>query len=103
MDRKKLVSVVIENFFHTLLESLKPFKTVDDRVNFMEMLIEYLKGVYNHEEAILAFNYEGNPFDSELFIRQNILLRYKEKAKPFVDNGLRYYFEKDNHLQNVSF
>ncbi len=103
MDRKKLVGVVIENFFRALLESLKPFKTIDDRVSFMETLIEYLNGVYNHEEPILAFNYEGNPFDAELFIRKNILLRYKEKAKPFVDKGLRYYFEKDDHLQTYLF
>jgi hypothetical protein len=103
MEREQLIGVVIKRFVHALLESLKPFKTSQNRVEFLETLIAYLNGVYNHEEPILAFNFEGNPFDAELFIRKNILLKYREKAKPFVDTGLRYYFEKDIHLQTYLF
>ena len=99
MEREKLKRFLWQNFLKALFESLKPFQTIEDKVNYLETLIEYLKGVYAHEDAAPEFNYEGNPFDSETFIRKNILIKYKEKAKPFVDHKLRYYFEKEDFLK----
>jgi hypothetical protein len=95
MEREKLIEALLQNFIKTLFETLKPFQTIEENVDYLETLIEYLTGVYSHEPAAPEFNYEGNPFDALTFIRKNILLKYKNKAKPFVDTKLRYYFEKD--------
>lgn len=103
MEREKLIATLFQNFAKALFETLKPFQTVEERVDYLETLIEYIKGIYSHEEAIPEFDIIGNPFDSESFIRKNILLKYKDKAKPFVDTKLRYYFEKDEGLKAYLF
>lgn len=90
---------VLKNFLRDLFESLKPFQNVEERVEFLEILIEYMTGAYNYEPPIPALGMEGIPFDGEGFIRKNILLKFKQKAKLFVDTGLRYYFEKSDDLK----
>jgi len=95
MEREKLIGTLLQNFLKALFETLKPFQTVEERVDYLETLIEYLSGVYSHEDAIPELDFIGNPFDSAGFYRTNILLKYKDKAKPLVDTKLLYYFEKD--------
>lgn len=99
MERDKIIETLLQNFLKVLLTSLKPFQTLEERVDYLETLINYLKGVYSHEDAIPEYDIPGNPFDGEAFIRQNILFKYRDKAKPFVDTGLRYYFEKEPGLK----
>jgi hypothetical protein len=103
MERNKLLNTVLQNFVKALFESLKPFKTEEEKVGFLEVLIEYLRGTYSYEPPIPAIGMEGVPFDSDDFIRKNILLKYKQRAKSFVDTGLRYYFEKDQDLKQHLF
>lgn len=103
MEREKLINLVLKNFLKDLFESLKPFQNVEERVEFLEILIEYMTGAYNYEPPIPALGMEGTPFDGEGFIRKNILLKFKQKAKPFVDTGLRYYLEKSDELKQHLF
>jgi hypothetical protein len=103
MEREKLLNTVLKAFLNSLFESLKPFQTIEEKADFLETLVEYLKGTYSYEPPIPAIGMEGNPFDSEEFIRKNILVKYKQRAKPFVDTGLRYYFEKDEDLKQHLF
>jgi hypothetical protein len=99
MEREQLIKTLLQNFLKTLSETLKPFQTLEERVDYLETLMEYLQGVYWHEDAIPELGIEGNPFDSGSFIRKKILLKYKDKAKPFVDTELRCYFEKVEGLK----
>ena len=103
MEREKLINLVLKNFLKDLFENLKPFQTVEERVDFLEVLIEYMKGAYSYEPPIPVLGMEGTPFDGEGFIRKNILLKFKQKAKAFVDTGLRYYFEKSDDLKQHLF
>lgn len=103
MEREKLINLALKNFLKDLFESLKPFQTLEERVDFLEILVEYMKGAYSYEPPIPALGMEGTPFDGEGFIRKNILLKFKQKSKAFVDTGLRYYFEKNDDLKQHLF
>ena len=52
MEREKLINLVLKNFLKDLFENLKPFQTVEERVDFLEVLAEYMKGAYNYEPPI---------------------------------------------------
>lgn len=103
MDREKLKELLLLSFLKSLFETLKPFLTVEEKVDYLETLITYLQGVYWHEEAIPQLGIEGNVFDSSTFIRKNVFLKYKDKAKPFVDTHLRFYLEKEPNLRSHLF
>lgn len=95
MQRNELFVLLIKNFYKDLVTCLKPFQNSQDRANFLETLLEYLNGVYNYELPNPEYNFEGYDFDSGGFIRKEILHKFREKAKPFLDTQLRLYFEKD--------
>lgn len=101
--REKLIKNLLNSFIKTLLESIKPFETVDDRASYLETLLEFARENYNEHDSIPDLDLPAHYFDSDGFIRKNILFRYREKAKPFEDLGLRYFFEKDESSQQKLF
>lgn len=101
-QREELLQTLIKNFISDLGTSAKPFGQ-EEAIQFIGILIEYLKGVFNHEPAAPEYNYDGNPFDEDEFIEINLLEPYREKMIPFVKTSLRYYFAKDEFNQSVLF
>lgn len=101
-DREKLISTVLGNFLNDLSASAKLLNH-EETIIFIGVLLEYLKGVYNHAAAAPEFNYEGNPFDEEEFIETNLLKPYRQKMNPFVKSGLKFYFAKDEYGKMVLF
>ncbi len=101
-DREKLIKTVLGNFLHDLSMSAKSLDH-EETINFINLLMEYLKGVYNHETAAPEFNYEGNPFDEETFIETHFLKPYRQKMASFVKIGLKFYFAKDEYGKTVLF
>jgi len=92
--RAELIKSLVDSFLSDLSASAKPLSQ-EEVINFIGVLTEYLKGVYNHEDAALEYNYEGNPFDEDEFIETYLLKPYRDKMVPFVKTPLRYYFAKD--------
>lgn len=103
MARDELIQSILKHFLKSLLESLKPFNEVSERVAYLESLIGLAKGNYSEHEPNEDFGIDGYEFDSEGFIRQHILLKFREKAKGFQDEQLQYYFERDAKLQSYLF
>lgn len=101
-EREKLIGILLKHFLNDLNLSAKPF-TQEEIINVIQVLTEYLKGVYNDEPSAPEYNYEGNPFDSEAFIEQNLLQLYREKMIPFVKTSLKYYFAKDDYTKTLLF
>lgn len=99
MERKKLLNDLLKHFFKAVIESLKPFQNPDEAVDYLETLIALQKGIISEREAVIDLDMPAITFDSDEFIRKNILLQFKSKAKPFVDGQLRYFFEKDPGMQ----
>lgn len=96
--REELTKKLIGNFLNDLSASSKTLNH-EETINFIGILIEYLKGVYNHEPAVPEFNYDGTPFDEDEFIETNLLKPYRDKMIPFVKTSLRYYFARDEFNQ----
>lgn len=94
MERKQLFVLLIQNFNKKLFESLNPFDTIEDKVDYLETLAVFLQG---------SSSFDGDSFNTNEFVRKNILLKYKHKAKPFLDLNLRFYFEKDETLRELLF
>ncbi len=101
-QREELLQTLTKNFISDLSTSAKPLAQ-EEAIKFMGILIEYLKGVFNHEPAAPEYNYDGNPFDEEEFIETHLLEPYREKMVPFVKTSLRYYFAKDEFTQSRLF
>lgn len=94
MERNHLLVLLIQNFNKKLFESLKPFNNIEEKVEYLETLEILLQNTANSE---------GDPFNTTEFIRKNILLKYKHKAKSFLDLNLRFYFEKEESLRELLF
>lgn len=101
-ERKELIKILLKRFLDDLNLSAKPF-TQEETIKLMQVLMEYLKGIYNDEPSMPEYNYDGNPFDSETFIEQQLLQPYREKMIPFVKTSLKYYFAKDDHTKMLLF
>lgn len=95
MEREKLIDGLLKLFSAALTITLKPFEKVSEKIDYLEALINYTSGVYHHQDAIPSEGVQGNPFDREGFIRKNILAKYRDKAKPFVENNLHLFLEKN--------
>ncbi|HXB41688.1 MAG TPA: hypothetical protein VNZ49_14200 [Bacteroidia bacterium] len=95
-NREELVRTILNNFLSDLSASAKPLNR-EETINFIGVLAEYLKGVYNHEPSVPEYNYEGSPFDEEEFIETHLLKPYRQKMVPFVKTSLKYYFSKDEY------
>jgi hypothetical protein len=100
--RESILQILHKSFIADLSESAKPL-TQEETINFIGILIEYLKGVYNYEEAMPEYNYDGSPFDEDEFIETHLLKPYREKMVPFIKTSLRYYFAKDEIHQALLF
>jgi hypothetical protein len=100
--RTQLIQDLIKKFLIDLNECAKPL-TQEENINFMGILIEYLKGVYNFEPSSAEYNYEGYPFDEDEFIEIHLLKPYRHKMVPFIKTRLRYYFAKDEHIKTMLF
>lgn len=100
--REELLQALTKNFINDLSLSAKPFSQ-EESIKFIGILIDYLKGVFNHEPAMPEYDYDGNPFDEDEFIETNLLEPYREKMIPFVKTSLRYYFAKDEFNQSLLF
>lgn len=92
--REELIKNLVNSFLSDLSASSKTLNH-EETINFIAVLIEYLKGVYNHETSAPEFNYEGSPFDEDEYIETNLLNPYRDKMIPFVKTNLRFYFAKD--------
>lgn len=103
MERNKLIGQLLQLFSIKLNETLKPFQKVSEKVDYLEALVDYLTGVYNHVDAIPREGLEGNPFDSKGFIRKNILAKHKDKAKPFTETRLHLFLEKEPEYRTQLF
>lgn len=100
--REELLQELIKNFVNDLSTSVRPFSQ-EESIKYIGILIDYLKGIFNHEPAAPEYDYEGNPFDEDEFIEKNLLEPYREKMIPFVKTSLRYYFSKDEFNQSLLF
>lgn len=93
-NREELIRALIKHFLIDFRESIKPL-SLDETIDFSGILVEYLKGVYNHEPTMLDYNYEGSPFDEDDFIEAHLLKPYRHKMVPFIKSNLKLYFAKD--------
>jgi len=100
--RKELIQSLLKSFLNDLGESAKPL-TVEETINFIGVLMEYLKGVYNDEPSIPEYDYEGNPFDEDEFIETHLLKPYRNKMVGFIKTRLTYYFAKDEFKKTQLF
>lgn len=103
MERKKLIGQLLRLFLINLNKTLKPFEKVSEKADYLEALIDYISGVYHHEDAIPHLGWEGNPFDSDGFVRKNILARFKSKVKPFLETRLQLFLEKKTEYRQQLF
>lgn len=101
-DREELIQTLLKHFYVDFKESIKPFAQ-EETLNVVQVLTEYLKGVYNDEPACPEYNYEGSPFDGETYIEEQLLKPYREKMIPFVKSRLKYYFGKDDYTKGLLF
>lgn len=101
-NREELIRTLLKHFLNDLSASAKPL-TQEENIEFMGILADYLKGVYNDELSIAEYNYEGNPFDSEEYLETHLLKPYREKMVPFVKSGLKHYFSKDEYGKTLLF
>lgn len=101
-EREQLIQNLLKHFYADFKESILPF-TQEETINVVQVLIEYLKGVYNDEPACPEYNYEGSPFDGETFIEERLLKPYREKMVPFVRTRLKHYFGKDDYIKGLLF
>jgi hypothetical protein len=100
--REKLITALLKSFLNDLSASSKPL-TQEETLAFIGILVEYLKGVYNHEPSMPEYNYDGSPFDEEEFIENNLLKPYRDKMVPFIKTRLSYYFAKDEYKKTQLF
>jgi hypothetical protein len=91
---EELLQALTKNFINDLSVSVKPFSQ-EESITYIGILIDYLKGVFNHEPAMPEYDYDGNPFDEDEFIEKNLLEPFREKMIPFVKTSLKYYFATD--------
>lgn len=101
-EREQLIQTLLKHFYADLKESILPF-THEETINVVQVLTQYLKGVYQDEPAIPEYYYEGNPFDGETFIEEQLLKPYRQKMAPFVKTQLKYYFGKDDYTKSLLF
>jgi len=95
-EREDLIKTILNGFLSDLSLSAKPLDR-EETITFIGVLIEYLKGVYNHEPSVPDFNYSGSPFDEDEFMETHLLKPYRQKMVPFVKTSLKYYFSKDEY------
>jgi len=91
---EELLQALTKNFINDLSVSVKPFSQ-EESITYIGILIDYLKGVFNHEPAMPEYDYDGNLFDEDEFIEKNLLEPFREKMIPFVKTSLKYYFATD--------
>lgn len=101
-EREQLIQTLLKHFYADLKESILPFAH-EETINVIQVLTQYLKGVYQDEPAIPEYYYEGNPFDGETFIEEQLLKPYRQKMAPFVKTQLKYYFGKDDYTKSLLF
>lgn len=101
-ERDVLIQTLLKHFIYDLSMSAKPL-TQEETIDFVCVLKDYLKGIYNEEPPIDEFNYEGSPFDGDEFIELNLLKPYREKMVPFSKTQLKYYFAKDDYTKGLLF
>lgn len=101
-EREQLIQTLLKHFYADLKESILPF-THEETINIVQVLTQYLKGVYQDEPAIPEYYYEGNPFDGETFIEEQLLKPYRQKMVPFVKTQLKCYFGKDDYTKGLLF
>lgn len=100
-ERDGLVQTLLKHFLDDLSQSAKPL-TQEQTINFVTVLISYLKESVNDENSGQDYD-EAIPFDSDTFIELNLLKPYREKMIPFVKTGLKYYFARDEYNQSILF
>ncbi len=98
-ERKELLNTLQNHFLTDFILSIEPLEH-EEKIHFMELLSEYLKGIYN--PAILQ-SHDNKPFDTDYFLESKILKPYREKMTAFVKSGLRYYMTNDEFSKTMLF
>lgn len=98
-EREELLNTLQNHFLSDFILSIEPLEH-EEKIHFMELLSEYLKGIYN---PTILQNHDNKPFDSDYFLESNILKPYREKMTAFVRSGLRYYMTNDEFSKTMLF
>ena len=102
MEREELIQTILKNFINDVRETVSPFE-LEEGIDVLGAFIEYLQGIYNHEESMPEYNYEGSPFYGDEFIETRLLVKYRDKMLPFIKTRLQLYFAKDEYSKTLLF
>ena len=95
-EREELIVRLQNHFVADFMLSIKPLEH-EEKIHFMELLSEYLKGVYQTP------NKENKAFDSDYFLESRILKPYRDKMAGFINSGLRYYLSSHELSKTILF